>query len=60
MSALRIVVIGAGVYGWGCAARLAELDAAVTVVDPRPVGDTRRASGGTTRVLRFEYGAEGH
>jgi len=56
----RVVVVGGGVYGWGCALRLAELGALVTVVDPRGAGDTERASGGTTRVLRFEYGDEVH
>ena len=60
MSAPRAVVVGGGVYGWGCALRLAQLGASVTVVDDRSVGDTQRASGGTTRVLRFEYGDDGH
>lgn len=57
---MRALVIGGGIYGWSCALRLAELGAAVTVVDPRPVDDAERASGGTTRVLRLEYGREGH
>jgi glycine/D-amino acid oxidase-like deaminating enzyme len=58
--AVRALVIGGGIYGWSCALRLAQFAAAVTVVDPRPVGDTERASGGTTRVLRLEYGDETH
>jgi sarcosine oxidase len=58
--AVRGLVIGGGIYGWSSALRLAELGAAVTVVDPRPVDDAERASGGTTRVLRLEYGHEGH
>ena len=57
---MRALVIGGGIYGWSCALRLAELGAAVTVADPRPVEDAERASGGTTRVLRLEYGREGH
>ena len=60
VSAPRAVMVGGGVYGWGCALRLAELGAVVTVVDPRSVDDTERASGGTTRVLRLEYGREAH
>jgi glycine/D-amino acid oxidase-like deaminating enzyme len=56
----RAVVVGGGVYGWGCALRLSELGASVTVVDPRAVGDEQRASGGVTRVLRLEYGAQAH
>lgn len=57
MSQPRALVVGAGIYGWTIALRLAELGAATTVVDPRPVGDEWRASGGITRVLRLEYGA---
>ncbi len=53
-------MIGGGIYGWSCALRLAEIGVVVTVVDPRPVDDTERASGGTTRVLRLEYGHEAH
>lgn len=57
---MRAIVIGGGIYGWSCALRLTELGATVTVVDPRPVDDAQRASGGTTRVLRLEYGSEAH
>jgi len=60
LSHVRAIVIGGGVYGWGCALQLAELGAAVTVVDARPPDDSERASGGTTRVLRLEYGPEAH
>ena len=56
MSRPRAVVVGGGIYGWGCALRMAELGASVTVVDPRAIDDEQRASGGVTRVLRLEYG----
>src|SRR3954447_12050469 len=54
----RVVVVGAGIYGIVAALRLRELGADVVVVDPRAVDDATRASGGHTRVLRFEYGRE--
>jgi sarcosine oxidase len=57
VSAPRAIVVGAGIYGCGCALRLAQLGASVTVVDPRAIDDDERASGGITRVLRLEYGA---
>ncbi len=56
MTAPRAIVVGGGIYGWGCALRLVQLGASVTVVDPRATGDVERASGGVTRVLRLEYG----
>ena len=56
MSAPRAIVVGGGIYGSGCALRLAQLGASVTVVDPRAIDDDERASGGLTRVLRLEYG----
>ncbi len=57
MSAPRALIVGGGIYGWGCALRLAQLGASVRVVDPRATDDAERASGGVTRVLRLEYGA---
>ena len=57
VSAPGAIVVGGGIYGWGCAWRLAQLGAAVTVIDPRDTDDGERASGGVTRVLRLEYGA---
>ena len=59
MSAPSAIVVGGGIYGWGCALRLAQLGAPVTVVDPRSIDDSDRASGGVTRVLRLEYGVAG-
>ena len=56
VSTPRAIVVGGGIYGWGCALRFAQLGASVTVVDPRGVNDPERASGGVTRVLRLEYG----
>ncbi len=55
-----MIVVGGGIYGWGIARRATGLGATVTVVDPRDVDDADRASGGVTRLLRLEYGADAH
>ena len=54
----RVIVVGAGIYGVLAAWRLAELGAAVTLVERDEPGHGRAASGGLTRVLRVEYGTE--
>jgi glycine/D-amino acid oxidase-like deaminating enzyme len=53
-------VVGAGVYGLGAARRLALAGADVTVLEAREAGGTFAASAGSSRVLRFEYGAAAH
>jgi glycine/D-amino acid oxidase-like deaminating enzyme len=52
------VVVGAGAYGLACAERLARADVSVTVLEADRPASARAASGGVTRVLRFEYGDE--
>jgi glycine/D-amino acid oxidase-like deaminating enzyme len=59
VSTPRAIVVGGGIYGWGCALRMAELGSSVTVIDPRSLDDSNRASGGVTRLLRLEYGDAG-
>jgi glycine/D-amino acid oxidase-like deaminating enzyme len=54
-----VLIVGGGAYGWGIALRLQELGAQATVIDPRPIDDADRASGGATRLLRLEYGDRG-
>jgi N-methyl-L-tryptophan oxidase len=60
VSGPRIIVVGAGVYGLGAARRMALAGADVTVFEAREAGGSFAASAGSTRVLRFEYGADAH
>ena len=53
---MRAVVVGAGMYGLACAERMARGGADVTVVERAQPAHPQAASGGITRVLRFEYG----
>jgi glycine/D-amino acid oxidase-like deaminating enzyme len=52
----RVVVVGAGAFGGWTALHLAELGAAVTLIDAWGPGNTRASSGGETRVIRSGYG----
>jgi sarcosine oxidase len=60
VSGPRIIVAGAGIYGLGAARRMALAGADVTVFEAREAGGSFAASAGSTRVLRFEYGADAH
>jgi glycine/D-amino acid oxidase-like deaminating enzyme len=60
VSGLRVIVVGAGVYGLAAARRLALEGADVTVLEAREAGGPYAASAGSTRVLRFEYGPDAH
>ena len=60
MSGPRIIVVGAGAYGLLAARRMALAGADVTVYEAREAGGSFAASGGSTRVLRFEYGPDAH
>ena len=53
---MRAIVVGAGMYGLACAERMARGGAEVTVVERAEPAHRDAASGGITRVLRFEYG----
>src|SRR5690349_4694048 len=57
-AAVRALVVGGGAYGCVCARRLADAGCKVTLLERRTAGHRHAASGGTTRVLRFEYGGE--
>ena len=53
---MKAIVVGAGMYGLACAERMARGGAEVTVVERAEPAHRHAASGGITRVLRFEYG----
>ena len=55
---MRAVVVGAGAYGLSCAARMAEAGAEVLVLERETPAHAWAASGGLSRVLRFEYGPD--
>ena len=55
---MKAVVVGAGMYGLACAERMARGGADVTVLERVHPAHEHAASGGITRVLRFEYGAD--
>jgi glycine/D-amino acid oxidase-like deaminating enzyme len=60
VSSPRIIVVGAGIYGLAAARRMALSGADVAVFEAREAGGSFAASAGSTRVLRFEYGADAH
>jgi glycine/D-amino acid oxidase-like deaminating enzyme len=55
---VKAIVVGGGAYGVTCAERLASAGAKVVLLERRTPAHEHAASGGLTRVLRFEYGAE--
>jgi glycine/D-amino acid oxidase-like deaminating enzyme len=55
---VKAIVVGGGAYGTSCATRLAASGAEVVLLERSTPGHARAASGGITRVLRFEYGLE--
>ncbi len=56
----RACVVGAGIYGVAAARRLAQAGAEVTLLDAAAPGHARAASGGVSRILRFEYGNDAY
>lgn len=55
---VRVVVIGAGVFGAWTAHHLLEAGASVTLVDAYGPGNLRSSSGDETRILRCGYGPD--
>jgi sarcosine oxidase len=55
---MRVVVVGAGVFGTWTAFHLAEAGASVTLVDAYGPGNSRSSSGDETRILRCGYGPD--
>lgn len=53
---MRVVVVGAGVFGTWTAHHLVEAGAQVTLVDAYGPGNSRSSSGDETRLLRCGYG----
>jgi monomeric sarcosine oxidase len=55
---MRVVVIGAGVFGTWTAHHLRRAGAGVTLVDAYGPGNSRSSSGDESRVIRCGYGAD--
>src|SRR5688572_29929855 len=55
---MRVVVVGAGVFGTWTAFHLAEAGATVTLADAYGPGNSRASSGDETRILRCGYGPD--
>lgn len=53
---MRVVVVGAGVFGLWTAASLRDEGAEVTVVDAYGPANSRSSSGDESRILRYGYG----
>jgi glycine/D-amino acid oxidase-like deaminating enzyme len=59
-SSPEIIVIGAGAFGGWTAFYLREMGARVTLLDAYGPGNARASSGGETRLIRADYGANEH
>jgi glycine/D-amino acid oxidase-like deaminating enzyme len=57
MTALRVVVVGAGAFGGWTALALQRRGARVTLIDAWGAGHARASSGGESRVIRAAYGS---
>jgi len=57
-SSPEIIVIGAGAFGGWTAFYLREMGARVTLLDAYGPGNARASSGGETRLIRADYGAD--
>src|SRR5215213_1099777 len=55
---MRVVIVGAGVFGASLAWWLARSGERVTLVDQFPPGDRRASSGGETRLYRCAHGSD--
>jgi glycine/D-amino acid oxidase-like deaminating enzyme len=55
---MRVVVVGAGVFGTWTAHHLSEAGAEVTLVDAYGPGNSRSSSGDETRIVRCGYGPD--
>jgi glycine/D-amino acid oxidase-like deaminating enzyme len=55
---MRVIIVGAGVFGASLAWTLAGRGAEVVLVDQFEPGDRRATSGGETRLIRSGHGAE--
>ena len=57
-TARSVVVVGAGAFGGWTALHLLRAGARVTLVDAWGPGNSRASSGGETRIIRANYGAD--
>ncbi len=55
---MRIIIVGAGIFGVTAAGELAERGHEVTIIDPGPIPHPEASSTDITKMIRMDYGSD--